>query len=295
MTQVRLKRFGFTLGLLALLVACDAEKNEIKPITSSDGRKDYELADLISQVNSRSARRLEHLANAQLPSWSEIAASVSPDPQREFASKVVNCGATEGNWAVLELDRTCIEAALQISVSRGIVTSNEVFTLRHKAERQLFKKGGRSFVVMHNHPHRWALPLVGDGPRLISQANGRGYLIGMSVGPALGIKAGELGLLIFEDRVVGTDASYAVQLVWTREPIPSDSFWGAESRQSHHFTFGGENNPLAIIASVYQPTLPPPRSYEREEVRVRNVTLSGGDMLSLAQFAWQIVSFLTKL
>jgi len=277
------------LGCLALTLFCLLALLGVIGSRLMEEKMEFEsrpfLPSRISGVNSRSARRIERLANAQSPSWSVIAASVSADPQGEFARRVVNCGTTEGNWALLELDRTSIEAALQISVARGVVTSNELSTLRLKAERQLFKQGGRSFVAMHNDSQ--SRVLFGKEPTLVSQANGNGRLIGMSVGPALGMKAGELGLLIFEDRVVETDASYAVELHW-RHPE-------GYSYHSHHFTFGGGINPLGIIASVYQPTLPPPPSYEKEEVRVRTVTLSGSDMLSFVQFALQIVSFLAKL
>jgi hypothetical protein len=242
----------------------------------------------ITVINSRSARPLDCLANLPNPEWSAISASVSADPQRVFASKVVNRGATETNWALLELDRAGVEAAFQISVANGRLTSAEISPLRLKADKQLFRNGGRSFVMVHNHPHTWVLE--DTEPTLVSQAHGSGCLIGISMAPALGMKPGEIGLLMFEDRVCDTDASYAVVLHW--KDLSKRGFFS--TTHSHHFTFGGECNPLTIIASVYQPTLPSP-PYEGAPVRVRNVTLSAGDMLSLAKFAWGIVSFLLKL
>jgi hypothetical protein len=112
----------------------------------------------------------------------------------------------------------------------------------------------------------------------------------MSVAPGLGLRPGEIGLLIFEDRVIDADASYAIEL--ERENKSSGRFF--PEHHTHHFTFGGEQNPLLIIASIYRPTLAP-QLPQSQEVRVKNVSISSGDMLSLAQFAWGIVSFLVKL
>jgi hypothetical protein len=286
-------QFLVLLFTICLLIGCN------RSTEFDDGSfKPYANHDQISLINKREARPLECVQNNQsMQEWPTFQYTNPEDYWRFFAEKVLVRGASSDAWAILELDRKTIESALQIAVSRKTIEAGDIPNLREKAQRQLFKPGGRTFILMHSYPDFWALNA--SEPKLVSQQSGSGRLIGMSVGLGIGMRFGEIGLLIFEDRVCDNDASYAIHLELTHSKSIRDLEPGwvlGGSKESCHFVFGGERTPLPIIAALFQQAVQKANHTSANPTRVINGTqLSVADWTAIGQFAITLISFLMKL
>jgi len=247
----------------------------------------YENHELISIINNRVA---ESVACHSSLAWQTLSFTNAEDYRRFFAQKVVSRGASDAVWGVLEVDPGIIEAALQIAVAENRISTSQLPNLRQKAQRQFFKKGARTFLLMHNQEQLWAVSA--PEPELISQRSGSGRLVGMSVGIGLGMKRGDMGMLMFEDKVCEEDTSYAIRIQFVRaNNVKELSTWAWQ--ETGQFVFGGESNILGVLSSVYKPYVPEPT--QTQTYSVGNIQLSSQDMLAIGSFALDIVAFLLKV
>lgn len=270
--------------LLALAtIACTPEKGyngEFKP------EVDYEI---VSIINRREPEATP-CAVASSDKWPS-GQLTTEQAQQLFASKVLSHSARSGggNWALLEIDRQTVDAAIAMSAGADVIGVRE---LRAKADRQLFRDRARSFLLMPAEPGLWVLGA--EEPLLVTQRNGTGRLVGMSVGAALGLTPGSLAPLQFEDLTCRSDAGYGVDIRY-RDRFENNFFLGARYWKAS-FVFGGDSNLLPVLASVFAqhvPSVDPAGPSSGSAPYVDG--LSWSDVLNLGQFAASILSFLVKL
>lgn len=277
------------------MLACNSqpaqEEAAQKEATYQGEFEPYKNHDIISVINNRIAKPTScQSSNHSAEKWEEINLPAFDDYKKYFAQRVVLRSASDDTWGVLELDSNIIEAAFQIAVSEKRIDASQLPILRLKARKQLFKKNARTFVLMHNSPEFWALWY--PEPALISQRNGSGRLVGMSVGIGLGMKRGDLAMLMFEDKVCEEDTSYAVKIEFTHASrVELLAAWG--SQVVGQYVFGGESNLLGVLASVYQPYVP--EQSQGQSLSFGNIYISPQNWLALASFALDLISFILKL
>ena len=123
-------------------------------------------------------------------------------------------------------------------------------------------------------------------PVLISQNKGAGRLVGMSLETGLGLKAGDVGLLMFEDKVSAHDSSHAVRIKFTFAKDATGLgkrvglFEGVPETQKT-FTFKGEESPLSMLKDAFVPHLPAPT--QLPTVQASGVTVQGCQCFLQAQ------------
>jgi hypothetical protein len=286
--QYRMRLVSIIL-IISLLSSCSTQPDD--EATYEGAFNPYARPDIISVINNRLVKPVGcQLSNRTSEQWEAANFTPSDDYRKYFAKRAVLRSASDNTWAVLELDPRIIEAALQIAVSENRLEAAQLPILRVKAQKQLFKKGTRTFVLMHNAPQLWALS--GTEPTLISQRSGSGRLVGMSVGIGVGMKHGDMGMLMFEDKVCEEDASYAIRIHFHRaDSVEQLTSWAWD--ETGQYVFGGESNLLGVLGSVYKlylPEQPQPQSYS-----VGNIYVSPQDMLALGSFALDLIAFLLKV
>jgi hypothetical protein len=167
-------------------------------------------------------------------------------------------------------------------------------SIRLDAHRKLFRQGVRSFLLVHNASGVYALHE--PEPALISQNKGTGRLEGMSIETGVGLKAGEVGFLMFNNKVAPHDSSHAVRITFTfagdtaRLGKSLGWFSGVPETQKT-FTFKGETSPLSMLKDAFAPHLPAPT--QLPEVQTSGVTTQ--DALILGEVVLRILRFLKKV
>jgi hypothetical protein len=234
----------------------EAKTHETAMIRKELGRDDFPVNEQLNDfrpsvfpqqlgtINARNAIRAPCASPIQnrTAKWPSIG---NEDPIKIFSRRVQASGATNGVWAVLELDPLSIEAALQIALMSDIIDKRQLQALRATASRSLIKPNARTFILMHNSDVSW---WIGSSePFLLSERSGRGRLVGISGSFANGLERKQLGVLMFENRVCRQDISYVLDI----------SLWYKPENIAHYrFTFGANENIAAVLAAAYAPYLP---------------------------------------
>jgi len=262
---------------IALVIAC-ARKTEPVATTTSQERFHPHLDEgQIQRVNARVARETPCPNERQEYQWP---AAISADPAAEFTKQVTRHGATDNSCGMLEIDRHVVDLAIQIAVRSGAVSESEVTAIKRNVDLQLFKPNTRTFVLMHNYDTKTVMDYA--EPYLISEHHGTGRLVGMSISAARGIPRGNVGLLVFEDKVCPNDLSFSVVL-----PVLKDRKTD-ELVHCQEFIFAGQSNILQLIGAAYGHHLP--ASSEETEA---NVEPDAREWVSVAQLAVDIVKLLS--
>jgi len=178
---------------------------------------------------------------------------------------------------MLEIDRHVVDLAIQIALRSGAVSESEVAAIKKNVDLQLFKPNTRTFVLMHNSDAKAVMNY--EEPYLISEHHGAGRLVGMSVSAARGLPRGNVGLLVFEDKVCPSDLSFSINI-----PVLID--WKSDDPlRCQEFVFAGQSNILQLIAAAYGRNLPP----RPEATEAANAS----DWVGAAQLAVDIVKLLS--
>jgi hypothetical protein len=208
---------GALVGFMVLLFGSFGGSE--KEPTSSDGEPVDELGGvfsplddpgLITQVRGLTVRE-NPCATPQLGER-EWPASLLPDPHGTFFSKVRTKGAvaTHGSYGpiLFELDPEFVVAALQIAQMEQQLSHAELQRKIALAREQLFVDHTRTVVLVYHQPHGGSF--YGVVPTLISEAQGEGRLVRLSMNAARELVPGTLVLMTFEDRVCLGDGSYLI-------------------------------------------------------------------------------------
>jgi hypothetical protein len=257
--------------------------------------KPYSSPEHIATVNRRKAVpgecQRKPISASDIWVWQE-------DPTNKFAEKVVTQGSSTNGWSILEIDLETVYLAFQIAVKEGNTQLSEKDRIMQNAEKQLFKEGAKTFVLMHDNDGIWAI--TDSEPLLYPQREENGRLVGMSQKMGLGIGKHEIGMLMFEDKVCQEDVSYAVGMNFNvAEKVERLGSWfRSTDYPGLKFVIGGEQSPLAVLATAYKPIISKKPKYQannNQSVNVRGIIISWQDWLSIAQFALDLVSLIAKL
>jgi hypothetical protein len=279
----------FVLGSTTFVLLSQTDFLWNRPIPDFDPER---KPNQIMRINHRMARKSLCAAEDQ----SASALVRASDTEARFADMVLHHGAETAGIGAIELNPEALELSIDIAVREGRLSAERRDALQRKAERQLFKPGGRSFIVLNGGPG--VLRLARHEPSLLSQRNGEGRLVGMSVEMAKGLRPGQLGLLIFEDRVCHEDLSYALVLpVVTDDHRTRSSFLGMESNDPRTFsmTIGGDDEPRQVLQALYgkyTPRAPQPNRVQDPASRVS--VLGAGDVISAIGLALDVVKFIAS-
>jgi hypothetical protein len=88
-----------------------------KPDRQTTFRTPVEPAQL-NEINGRTAGPVPCIPKRGDSSWP---VAVLSDPEKRFAAKVRDLGATGGSCGILELDRELVDLAIQIAIAKGTV------------------------------------------------------------------------------------------------------------------------------------------------------------------------------